>query len=696
MAREASSWTKHRKNAAEILIVVLDASMRASEQAVWAYNPHRFLSQKREISNHTVVLIGQEIEAVWQEIRSSLRRLDWTFSPWAIGPLVLGLAAAQSGGVLRVRTLLCVNVVILAALATGALTRLTANQKKTALALVALSLLLQALPEILRPTKLSYYEFSWRANLVLWGWVFIFSLVISSIRPSPPGAGQRNRRNLILLLCLAFVALVCAHFAIRNRYAAIPDEIAYLLQAKSLSSPGFTRPLDLGLSPFFLFPNSYVLHGRLNGMYPPGWPLVLSLFDHLGLRWFAPPTLALMVVLLTYVLGKQLRSHAAGLLAAALLATSYWLVYLGSVYMANILTMLLGVASASILLVAEAKTISRFGLWLLAGFFLGVAFLARPVTGAMLGLSLWGWVFVRHRVQGLELARMAIALALGALPAVLFLLYYDKVSNGDVFLLGYRAALGSLQGLGFGWRGGIAITQQGEPFAYAGEFTPVVAVVNFLSMARAASIEFTPFFVLAPLLFLASRYKLPVPWKSVAVFLLLPAVHFFYFYPDTRYLVELLPFLMVGIAIVIMDLSQADRPVARLLVCFLIAGNLLLGGFGLARDCKAFHQNHLPYFNRVAELHRQYGPLLVFLRSKRGPGELPWLTSGSGLITEPLFTSMWWFNVDPTSGVIVARDVGSRDSELMQRWPHHFVIRLSDDWPARVEEHDSRTMDPPP
>src|ERR1700683_4023775 len=103
--------------------------------------------------------------------------------------------------------------------------RFTANQKKTALALIAFSLLLQALPEILRPTKVSYYEFGWRANLVLWGWIFIFSLVISSIRPSPPGVGERNRRNLILLLCLAFVALVCAHFAIRNRYAAIPDEI---------------------------------------------------------------------------------------------------------------------------------------------------------------------------------------------------------------------------------------------------------------------------------------------------------------------------------------------------------------------------------------------------------------------------------------------------------------------------------------
>ena len=629
-----------------------------------------------------------------QEIRSSLRGLDWAFSPWAIGPLVLGLAAAQSGAVLHIRTLLCVNVVILAALATGALRRFTANQKKTALALIAFSLLLQALPEILRPTKVSYYEFGWRANLVLWGWIFIFSLVISSIRPSPPGVGERNRRNLILLLCLAFVALVCAHFAIRNRYAAIPDEIAYLLQAKSLSSPGFTRPVDLGLRPFYLFPTSYVLNGRLNGMYPPGWPLVLSLFDHLGLRWFAPPILALMIVVLTYVLGKQLRSHATGLLAAGLLATSYWLVYLGSVYMANVLTMLLGVASASILLVAEAKTRSRFGLWLLAGFFLGFAFLARPISGAMLGLSLSGWVFVRHRVQKLELARMAVALAVGALPAVLFLLYYDKVSNGDAFLLGYRAAWGSLQGLGFGWRGEIVMTQQGEPFAIAGKFTPFVAVVNFLSMARAASIELTPFFILAPLLFLASRYKLPVSWKSVAVFLLLPAVHFFYFYPETRYLVELLPFLMVGIAVLIIDLSQADRPVARQLACFLIAGNLLLGGFRLAGEYKSFHQNYLPYFNRIAERHRQYGPLLVFLRSKRGMGELPGLTSG--LITERLFTSMWWFNVDPTSGVIVARDVGSRDSELMQRWPHHFVIRLSDDEPARIEEHDSRTMDPPP
>jgi hypothetical protein len=134
----------------------------------------------------------------------------------------------------------------------------------------------------------------------------------------------------------------------------------------------------------------------------------------------------------------------------------------------------------------------------------------------------------------------------------------------------------------------------------------------------------------------------------------------------------------------VMDLAQADRPVARLLVCFLIAGNLLLGGFRLVGECKSFRQNYLPYFNRVAEYHRRYGPLLVFLRSKRGLRELPGLTSG--LITERLFTSMWWFNLDPSFDVIVARDLGSRDSELMRQWPHHFVIRLSDDSSVRVEE----------
>jgi hypothetical protein len=210
--------------------------------------------------------------------------------PCLAGSLLFVLLGARAWDVLSVRTIFVLSTIALLFLAFPAAARLSSPHERTlATALFGGAVLLQALPELLHPQGTSLYEFGWRTSVVMSGWGFILSLIpLQREDTFVTPFVDRNRGRLLLLLAALLGALTGIHFAIRDRYAIVVDEVLYLLQGKLLLEPGYTRAIESSLAPFFVTSQSYVLNGRLNGQYPPGWPLFLALFDELGLRWFAP------------------------------------------------------------------------------------------------------------------------------------------------------------------------------------------------------------------------------------------------------------------------------------------------------------------------------------------------------------------------------------------------------------------------
>ncbi len=615
------------------------------------------------------------------------RQCSRILSPCLTGTLLFVLVGAHVWGVLPVKAIFLLSAIVLLRLAFQAAPRLSSKRERTiATALFTGAVLLQALPEVLHARATSLYEFGWRTSVAMSGWSFILSLIpLQREDTTGTPSGDRNTERLFLLLIALFVALTGIHFAIRDRYAVVVDEVLYLLQGKLLLEPAYTRAIDPSVASFFVTRQSYVLDGRLNGQYPPGWPLFLALFEALGLRWFTPICLGLLAVTFVYLLGKQLRSPDVGLLAAALLSTSFWFLYSSSTYYSHSLSMALALAAAWHLLRAERQpSLRRLLWWAVAGIELATAMVTRPLTGIALTSSLWIWIVLRGTVHGLDIVKMTFAVCLGSVAPLLFLLHYNHMATGSPLLFGYHVANGPLHDLGFGQRGMIVYGAAGDPTALVETFTPALAALHLSTTLRSVSVEFVPAFIIAPLLVLALRYKVSIHWRSASAFLVLPVLHFFYYFSGSRFYVELLPFLWLATAMVVNDIKTKDGRVGQLLLCFFLTGNVFFSGLWLHEDYVVFRERFKPYIDVIVDLHRQKGNVLVFVK------DVPDRVSGIPRGHEVLFEALWWFNVDRFPGsVIVARDLGAQNAELTKRWPDHYPVRISNEGTKRKPQRPS-------
>lgn len=576
----------------------------------------------------------------------------------AVGLLAL-CALELASGAMRVRGAMAVGVIALALFARRALPSIASRRDRVLLLLLfSASIAVLALPEVMSPTPQSFYEFGWRAGLVMLTWSCALSVLLVP-NPGRPFEERRPLRVVVMLLATTSVVMALGHFAVENRFAVTPDEVQYLLQSRLLRRPGFMRPLDPAIAPFFFARQGYVWAGRFNGQYPPGWPILLAAFDAIGLRWLAPVCMGVLAVACTYLLGAKVGSPTVGLIAAALLATSRPLVTLSTRYMSDPAVITFCVLGAWLLVRAETPQPRRALLWTLAGTALAFATLMRPLTGTSLTLSLFGWILVRHRVRGWTVVRMALALGLGAVAPLAFMLYYNKAVTGNPFTFGYHLAQRGLQDLGFGPRGGILWGPRGQAEQFTvPSFTPAMAVAHFFSMVRDVGFEFSPAFALAPFIFLALRERLRVPLATVSVFLVLPLAQFFYFYADARFYSALLPFVLIGVGALLAQLAIKNGRLARQVLTMWVIGSVLFTGYQLASWTRVFRKDKLPYFQGVERLNRDDGKVLVFVRDS--------------VDTPYSFDQLSWFNIDTFPGpVIVARDLGPRDGELIKRLPDY-------------------------
>jgi hypothetical protein len=89
----------------------------------------------------------------------------------------------------------------------------------------------------------------------------------------------------------------------------IIDATTYYLQAASLARGNLGLELPGPTQWYggrFLFP---MVNGKLTGIFPIGYPVVLSLGFRIGAPMLVGPTLALLIVLMTSQLGKEVASH---------------------------------------------------------------------------------------------------------------------------------------------------------------------------------------------------------------------------------------------------------------------------------------------------------------------------------------------------------------------------------------------------
>jgi len=132
------------------------------------------------------------------------------------------------------------------------------------------------------------------------------------------------RLSDLAALIISLAALFSTAWTTDHIFERIPhleDEMAYVWEAKAIVGGKIQVPSPECIR-CFLFPFIIDYEGSRFGKYPLGWPAVLSLGIHLGIRHLVNPLLGASAVWLTYLLGKKLFSPGVGLIAAFLTTVS--------------------------------------------------------------------------------------------------------------------------------------------------------------------------------------------------------------------------------------------------------------------------------------------------------------------------------------------------------------------------------------
>lgn len=230
-----------------------------------------------------------------------------------------------------------------------------------------------------------------------------------------------RRRLTLAALCLLAFGLSCAYLHVYLRGGPrIIDATSYFLAARSLAAGAFTFSVP---DPSAAFRGRFLLASvdghELGVLFPPGYPLVLSLGVRLGAPLLVGPLLGAALVAVTYGLARALgQSAKVAMLAAALSVLSAALRYHTADTMSHGLAALLACGA----LLAALRSDLRYGACG-AGLCVGLLLATRPVSGVasaiLVALTLrrrvsdWPWV------------------AVGALPGVLLLLAQQRALTGS-------------------------------------------------------------------------------------------------------------------------------------------------------------------------------------------------------------------------------------------------------------------------
>jgi hypothetical protein len=237
--------------------------------------------------------------------------------------------------------------------------------------------------------------------------------------------GNVDRFALAVAVWITLFA-VFSNLAAYERHPHVPDEVAYLIQARffaagavKMPAPPVPQAFDVYLmqiTPAWWYPSP-----------PPGWPAMLAVGTFFGLPWLVNPTLAGINVLLIYILLLELVPKYVARLALFLTAVSPWYIFLGMSFMTHMWALTCALLAATG--VAWCKRYGQSGWAWLGGLALGILALVRPLeaTGVALLLGLWaiGSGSVRLRIFS------AAGLVLGSIAVASLTFVYNSQLTGD-------------------------------------------------------------------------------------------------------------------------------------------------------------------------------------------------------------------------------------------------------------------------
>ncbi|MEO6446080.1 MAG: hypothetical protein ABIZ91_02300 [Gemmatimonadaceae bacterium] len=611
------------------------------------------------------------------QVRAPFRAL----APWLIGsaalPAVIMASAMEFLPLLNL-TMEVLAAVLLAALVAGAVRARARLLSRPYIVLVPVLMLLSvgaatAFPLIDGTLPRNFAVFG-SAAPTLMGWAIFFWLLGTRERDGDAAwiDWEPPRWALPVLLLSSVVLLAVVHWASVGRWAVVSDEVIYLLQSKWIWNSDYAWHVDPELVPFFSMRKlGMTPGGGLYGMYTPGWPALLALFDAVGLRWWSGVILGTISVWATFRIGALLYSRAAGLLGALLLLIQPWFVIMHAGYMAHAAT-ICGIALSALWLLESERASSRGRVWrwLAVGVALAVAVTVRTLTGVALGASLGLWLVVRRNLSFGEVVRCALTVVAGALPLAAWFFHYNWATNGEPLRISYQAMYGDGYNMGFGIRGFTGFNEQMQRVMLPIRFTPRDAVSHLLQRIAGINLAFVPYALFAPILVIFAAHRHRPRWPVVAVFFILPVLYFFYWGSEIRFYTEYLPFLTVWVAAGCLAIMRERPRLGASFLAAIVGSSMLLNIPGRwsripldepwIRSGYTGSPARFAAFESLDSLQQARGKLLVFVRER-------------GTLYDVVIDRLYQFNADGLeSPILVVRDLGEKNALAVE----HFADRV--------------------
>lgn len=413
---------------------------------------------------------------------------------------------------------------------------------------------------------------------------------------------RRLHFNVLLFAvsCLAYALVALLLF---KGVPRIDDGMAALFQARIFARGKITLPLpeDAGFFDVFGVLGHQAGLGHWCGMYPPGWPLLLTPGVWLGVPWLVNPVLGGLLVVTISELGLNFYNERTGRVAALLAVPSPLVLILSGLHLSHIPTALAG--TLCLLSLNRLWQTERWTWGGTAGLAWSIAFLCRPLDAAVLGaIFALGFFFPPSRFwrcRGGVAAGLAVAL-----PAIAILLGFQEITTHDWRTPGHIIGMGDRGEFGFG------------KIDRVRTHTPAIAVEYSFMRLGVLNENLLgwpwPALALVMLPFILRRaraqdwlFLLPMP-------ALLAAFAGYWYYESClpgRYLSAAFPFLFVLASNGLFVLHEALAPCrhwSRLPAFLAVSGTLFLA-VSLPHHFALFGQSYLDVENVLPRVVRDYG-----------------------------------------------------------------------------------------
>jgi hypothetical protein len=242
-------------------------------------------------------------------------------------------------------------------------------------------------------------------------------------------SGHKTLSAVALICAAAFIFSALISDRALDRFPNSANEYAYLFQAETFRLGRLWTPTNETQQAFSITDISE-RDGKWVARFPPGWAMLLAGADILGIPyWLVNPLLGALLLAAFFLLAADLYNRRIAYIAVGTLAVSPFFLFNAAAYFSHVATALFGVLFywQAIRFLRDGRT----GDALLAGLFIGLAFLTRPYSAVIISLPLALYVFTTGNRRSLIHSTLLVA---GALPALLFYRTAGRVSRVGVFV----------------------------------------------------------------------------------------------------------------------------------------------------------------------------------------------------------------------------------------------------------------------